>query len=103
MLAENEDGEITNVLFIDSEGFNNFNENHDKRLIVLTLLISTSFLYNSKGTIDKDSLIDLEYVIEIAQKLKKNRFMNNQPQFYWLLRDFHLELVTEGGATMTEK
>ena len=91
------------MLFIDSEGFNNFNENHDKRLIVLTLLISTSFLYNSKGTIDKDSLIDLEYVIEIAEKLKKNTFLNNNPQFYWLLRDFHFELVNEGGTTITEK
>jgi hypothetical protein len=48
---------------MDSEGFASVEGTHDKRIVTLALLVSSCFLYNSKGSIDKDSLFDLEFVI----------------------------------------
>lgn len=58
-----ETGKITNVLVLDSEGFGSCEDDHDRRIIVLALLLSTCFIYNSKGVIDADSIKDLDYVI----------------------------------------
>jgi len=40
-------------------------------LITLAILLSTCFLYNSKGSIDKDSIFDLEFVIEVARLISQ--------------------------------
>lgn len=48
---------------LDSEGFGSCEDDHDRRIIVLALLLSTCFIYNSKGVIDADSIKDLDYVI----------------------------------------
>lgn len=53
ILAETQTGEIANVLLMDTEGFNSCSETEDKRLIILALLISNTFMYNSIGVIDK--------------------------------------------------
>jgi hypothetical protein len=47
------------VLVIDTEGFGCIDEVYDKRIIILALLLSTCFIYNSKGNIDRSSLQDL--------------------------------------------
>ena len=46
------------VLIIDSEGIGAFNEdeNHDTRIFLLALLLSSYFIYNSMGTIDENAL-----------------------------------------------
>ena len=45
-------------LIIDSEGIGAFNEdqNHDTRIFLLALLLSSYFVYNSMGTIDENAL-----------------------------------------------
>lgn len=101
MLAENAEGELVNVLFMDSEGFSSCNEKHDQRLTVIALLISTAFLYNSRGAIDKQSLMELAYLIEIAAQLRRTTSMNAKPEFCWILRDFYFELVNELGLPIT--
>ena len=67
ILAADSKSKISNVLVMDSEGFGNYDDTHDKRITTLALLMSTCFLYNSRGAIDKDSIFDLEYVIDIAR------------------------------------
>jgi hypothetical protein len=46
------------VLIVDSEGIGAFNEdqNHDTRIFLLALLVSSYFVYNSMGTIDESAL-----------------------------------------------
>lgn len=48
---------------MDTEGFGSCEETYDKRIIILALLLSTCFIFNSKGVIDSDALKDLQYVI----------------------------------------
>lgn len=45
-------------LVVDSEGIGAFNEdqNHDTRIFLLALLLSSYFIYNSMGTIDENAL-----------------------------------------------
>ena len=45
-------------LVVDSEGIGAFNEdqNHDTRIFLLALLLSSYFVYNSMGTIDENAL-----------------------------------------------
>ena len=45
-------------LIVDSEGLGVLNEdqNHDTRIFLLALLISSYFVYNSMGTIDENAL-----------------------------------------------
>jgi hypothetical protein len=54
---------------MDSEGYASSESTHDKRLITLAILLSTCFLFNSKGAIDKDAIFDLEFVIEVARMI----------------------------------
>lgn len=46
------------VFIIDSEGMGACNEdqNHDTRIFLLALLLSSYFIYNSMGTIDENAL-----------------------------------------------
>jgi hypothetical protein len=46
------------VFIVDSEGIGAFNEdqNHDTRIFLLALLLSSYFIYNSMGTIDENAL-----------------------------------------------
>jgi hypothetical protein len=43
---------------VDSEGIGAFNEdqNHDTRIFLLALLLSSYFVYNSMGSIDENAL-----------------------------------------------
>ena len=52
------DGLKYKVLIVDSEGIGAFNEdqNHDTRIFLLALLLSSYFIYNSMGTIDENAL-----------------------------------------------
>ena len=46
------------VLVIDSEGLGALDEdsNHDVRIFSLAILLSSSFIYNSVGSIDENAL-----------------------------------------------
>ncbi len=52
------DGEPCNVVIIDTEGLGALDEdsNHDARIFSLAVLFSSSFIYNSVGSIDENAL-----------------------------------------------
>ena len=54
LILKNDQNEIINVLIMDSEGLGSTDEdiNHDLRLFSITLLLSSSFMYNTLGAID---------------------------------------------------
>lgn len=46
------------ILLIDTEGFAGLDEdaNHDTRILLFSLLLSSYFIYNSVGNIDENAL-----------------------------------------------
>jgi hypothetical protein len=60
------------VLVIDSEGIGAFTEdsNHDNRIFLLALLISSYFIYNSMGSIDESALSNLSLIISLSMEIQ---------------------------------
>ena len=59
------------MLVIDTEGLGAFDEdeNHDAKIFLLALLLSSLLIYNSVGTIDENALNSLSLVIGLAKKI----------------------------------
>ena len=61
LLDANHQGQKLKCLLIDSEGIGALDEdeNHDTKIFLLALLLSSFFIYNSIGTIDENALNNL--------------------------------------------
>ena len=90
------------VFFIDSEGLCAYDEeiNHDSKIFLISILISSLLIYNSFGTIDEQALNNLSFIINLAKNLKEKNFF---PSFLWILRDFSLKLEDNEGNLITAK
>lgn len=57
---------------MDSEGIGAFNEdqNHDTRIFLLALLLSSYFVYNSMGTIDENALQNLSLIVNLSNQIQ---------------------------------
>ncbi len=55
------------MLLIDSEGIGAFDEdeNHDSKIFLLALLLSSYFIYNSMGTIDENAINSLSLIVSL--------------------------------------
>ena len=92
------------ILLIDSEGINSeniYNQNSDSKVFAMMLLISSLFIYNTKGDINSNSLNDLELLVHLADSIAINDKLNQDnliselfPKFIWVLRDFDLDKLT---------
>jgi hypothetical protein len=67
--SDNPDFPEQEVLVIDSEGFGGTDENsnHDSKIMLFALLLSSFFIYNSVGSIDENSLNCLNLIINLAK------------------------------------
>ena len=99
---------------IDTEGLGAYDEevNHDSKIFLISILISSLFIFNSFGTIDENAISSLSFVVNLSKTIKlKNSFKEDNkdelveyfPCFLWLLRDFSLKLVDQNGKNITEK
>ena len=104
LIFKNKEDEIINVLVLDSEGLGSTEEDitHDLRLFSITLLMSSSFIYNTVGAIDENALDSLGLVLRLCEHLKNENF-NDFPDFNWILRDFSLILRDKNGSPLTSK
>lgn len=70
--AQTEDGQIVNLIVLDSEGFGSLDQDssHDCRIFALILLLSSMFIYNSMGVIDENAISNLSVVINLTKHLK---------------------------------
>lgn len=101
------------VLVLDTEGFGGIDEdnNHDTRIFLFAILLSSFFIYNSVGSIDENSLQSLSLILNLVKeiKIKQNaqitpdEIKDNFPKFLWILRDFMLSLEKKNGTKMTSK
>ena len=61
LLETTQNGKPMKFVLIDSEGIGSLDEdeNHDTKIFLLALLLSSFFIYNSIGTIDENALNNL--------------------------------------------
>ena len=99
---------------IDTEGLGAYDEeiNHDSKIFLIAVLISSLFVYNSFGAIDENQINDLSFVLNLSKtiKIKSVSIEDNEeelakyfPTLLWLLRDFSLKLEDKNGNVITEK
>ena len=99
---------------IDTEGLGAYIEeiNHDTKIFLIAILISSLFIYNSFGAIDEVSLTTLSLVLNLGETIKIKSLSHHDteeelaeyfPALLWLLRDFSLKLEDINGNAITEK
>ncbi|CAG9318600.1 unnamed protein product [Blepharisma stoltei] len=108
------DGQDVSLLVIDSEGLGAFDEdaNHDTRIFMLSVLLSSYFIYNSVGSIDENALTNLSLIVNLTKSLQIRASDSGLdvdevsayfPSFLWVLRDFALQLIDPAGNPITSK
>ena len=103
------------VLLIDTEGFGGIDEhtNHDTKIFLFALLLSSFFIYNSVGSIDENALNNLSLIVNLAKDIQFKASGSNPsesddvsqffPSFLWIIRDFALRLVDGANNPITPK
>ncbi|XP_052771549.1 guanylate-binding protein 3-like isoform X2 [Mya arenaria] len=97
----------TVLILLDTEGLGDVkkgDQKHDNRLFTLAALLSSTLVYNMKGTFDQDAVSKLTFVSEIANNIQfKGRKQADNcglklilPTFILVLRDFALKIVIKG-------
>ena len=111
------EGDQATAVVIDSEGLNALDEseNHDLRIMKLSVLLSSKLIYNSMNAIDEHSLSQLNLVVNLTKQIQlkassaigefqdPDELAKIFPSFLWLVRDFNLALVNQEGESITAK
>ncbi|XP_009273724.1 PREDICTED: guanylate-binding protein 1, partial [Aptenodytes forsteri] len=101
------------LVLLDTEGLGDVEKGDTKNdiwLFVLTVLLSSTLIYNSKGTIDQQAMDQLHCVVKLAEHVKlkaapkesedkledSEKFVLFFPTFIWAVRDFTLQLERDG-------
>ncbi|POM72054.1 Guanylate-binding protein [Phytophthora palmivora] len=105
----------TTIVFMDTEGLGSTqrSQTEDTRIFALALLLSSLFIYNSRGVIDASAIEDLSLVVNLtkyiqakahAEEIKEDGSELSVffPDFLWVVRDFTLQLQ-EDGKKVTSK
>ena len=99
---------------IDTEGLGAYIEeiNHDTKIFLIAVLISSLFIYNSFGAIDEIAITSLSLIVNLSETIKIKSLTHKDteeelaeyfPALLWLLRDFSLKLEDINGNVITEK
>ncbi|XP_042299867.1 guanylate-binding protein 1-like, partial [Sceloporus undulatus] len=100
------------LVLLDTEGLGDVGKGdtqNDAWIFALSILLSSTLVYNSMGTIDQNTLEKLQYVTELTKKIRTkssmkplreeenaSEFVRFFPAFIWAVRDFTLELEIDG-------
>ncbi|XP_013401003.1 guanylate-binding protein 1-like [Lingula anatina] len=96
-----------NLLLLDTEGLSHAtdgDENRDIQIFVLSVILSSTLIYNCQGVIDESCLELLDLVSELSEHLvlrvdDEGNVINMDrifPALHFVVRDFMLELVVDG-------
>ena len=102
------------LIVVDTEGIGAFDEdqNHDTRIFMLAVLLSSYFIYNSIGSIDENALNNLNLVVNLTKNLQVrasdssldvDEVADYFPSFLWVIRDFSLKLEDASGNAITSR
>uniref|UniRef100_A0A8C5V701 GB1/RHD3-type G domain-containing protein n=1 Tax=Microcebus murinus TaxID=30608 RepID=A0A8C5V701_MICMU len=99
------------LVLLDTEGLGDVEKGdnqNDSWIFALAILLSSTFVYNSVGTINQQAMDQLHFVTELTYRIraKSSPDMNNGedsvefvsffPDFVWTLRDVTLKLEVDG-------
>ncbi|XP_065435128.1 guanylate-binding protein 1-like [Chrysemys picta bellii] len=101
------------LVLLDTEGLGGVEKGdpkHDTWIFTLAVLLSSTLVYNSQGTIDQDSMNKLHFVSELSEHIKvkadkgeeeddsalDTEYISFFPNFIWTVRDFSLDLEIAG-------
>ncbi|KAL2098620.1 hypothetical protein ACEWY4_005100 [Coilia grayii] len=95
------------LVLLDTEGLGDVekgDEKHDTWIFCLAVLLSSTLVYNSLGTVDNIALEKLQFVTELTEYIRvkssdhsrNTELMRVFPSFVWTVRDFTLELELNG-------
>ncbi|KAK9394431.1 guanylate-binding protein 1-like [Crotalus adamanteus] len=96
------------LVLLDTEGLGDIqkgNPQTDAWIFALAVLLSSTLVYNSVGTIDQTALDKLHFVTELSEHIKAkassapgdaSEFVRFFPTFVWTLRDFTMQLEWDG-------
>ena len=97
---KNKHGEF-NLILMDTEGLGSCDRapEDDNKIFVLSLLLSSYFVFNTKNAIDRDAIKKLgimadlsKFIDSIGENQEKSSASSNSPDFVWCLRDVFLKL-----------
>ncbi|XP_035273678.1 guanylate-binding protein 1-like isoform X3 [Anguilla anguilla] len=105
------------LVLLDTEGLGDVakgDQAHDTWIFSLAVLLSSTFAYNSMGTINNEAVMSLHYVTELTEHIKvksskekedvtAEKFIHFFPTFVWAVRDFTLELRIDGEAVTADE
>ncbi|KAL4662759.1 hypothetical protein H8957_014344 [Semnopithecus entellus] len=99
------------LVLLDTEGLGDVKKGdnqNDSWIFALAVLLSSTFVYNSMGTINQQAMDQLHYVTELTHRIRSKSspdenenedsadFVSFFPDFVWTLRDFSLDLEADG-------
>ncbi|XP_073511938.1 guanylate-binding protein 7-like [Phyllobates terribilis] len=100
------------LVLLDTEGLGDVekgNSQNDSWIFALAVLLSSTLVFNSVGTIDQQAMDQLYFVTELTEKIKvkaseeqlefhddSGEFKRFFPSFVWCVRDFNLKLELNG-------
>ncbi|KAL0963672.1 hypothetical protein UPYG_G00309370 [Umbra pygmaea] len=103
------------LVLLDTEGLGDVEKGDSKNdawIFSLAILLSSTLVYNSRGTIDNQAVENLQYVSELTDRIKVNssgaasscddeeeedmQYVQFFPDFVWAIRDFTLRLEIDG-------
>ncbi|XP_043935334.1 guanylate-binding protein 2-like [Protopterus annectens] len=95
------------LVLLDTEGLGDVEKGDQKNdcwIFCLAVLLSSTFVYNSMGTIDQTAVERLHYITELSERIKiktnseddSSDFSRFFPAFVWTVRDFTLQLEIDG-------
>ncbi|XP_067399344.1 guanylate-binding protein 1-like isoform X2 [Emydura macquarii macquarii] len=101
------------LVLLDTEGLGDVEKGDTKNdtwIFALAVLLSSTLVYNSMGTINQQAMDQLHYVTELTERIKVKAtgggsqqdgeesadFVRFFPAFVWAVRDFTLQLELDG-------
>ncbi|XP_069862432.1 guanylate-binding protein 1-like [Dipodomys merriami] len=106
------------LVLLDTEGLGDVEKGdnqNDSWIFALAILLSSTFVYNSMGTINQQAMDQLHYVTELTDRIRSKSspeqtevedsadFVSFFPDFVWTLRDFSLELDIDGKTVSADE
>ncbi|KFO09276.1 Interferon-induced guanylate-binding protein 1, partial [Balearica regulorum gibbericeps] len=108
------------LVLLDTEGLGDVEKGDSKNdawIFVLAVLLSSTLIYNSKGTIDQQAMDQLHYAMKLAGHVKlkaapkasedepedSEKIVLFLPTFIWAVRDFTLQLELDGEEISEDK
>ncbi|MFT7800647.1 guanylate-binding protein 1-like [Arapaima gigas] len=104
------------LVLLDTEGLGDVEKGDEKNdiwIFSLAVLLSSTLVYNSMGTINNDAIQRLHYVTELTEHIKvkskkhdedeSTEFVRVFPSFVWTVRDFTLSLELNGKAITADQ